>query len=292
MAARRCRSVAARVSAAQRADLAFALQQLIGFPDAACNAVAPVALDGATMSLHRFTLLTAVAFGLVGPTDSALRTDAPIAPTGTERAEQDAARPQAATRRAFGVTVPEHASEMERDAVGWAVAQFQSAGLELPPVEISFSTDSADCNGEQGVYRLRSQEHSVVVCVPGLEGAAIDRRRKRTLLHELAHAWDHTTLTGTDRRDLQQRFESDDWYATDRPWKERPVERLAETLTWGLLGQPRRPLLIDRACEEVHADFRFVTGRSPLGTTEPLCEIADEVDRTSESSAGFEGKFR
>lgn len=246
------------------------------------------------MSLHRITLLTAAAFVLVGPTDSApaLRTDAPIAPTGTESAEQDVARPQAATMLPFGVTVSEHASEVERDAVSWAVGQFQSAGLELPSVEISFSTNSADCDGAQGVYRLRSREHAVAVCVPALEGAGLDHQRKRTVLHELAHAWDHATLTGTDRRDLQQRFDSDDWYAPDRPWKERPVEQLAETLTWGLLGQPRRPLLIDRACEQVHADFRIVTGRSPLGAIEPPCEIDDEVNRAPESSAESEGKVR
>lgn len=238
------------------------------------------------MSLHRITLVAA-AFVLVGPTDSvpAPRTDAAVAPSGAESAEREVARLKAATIRPLGVTVPERASEVERDAVSWAVGQFQSAGLELPSVEISFSTNSADCNGEQGVYRLRSGEHSIVVCVPHLDGAAFDHRRKRTLLHELAHAWDHTTLTSTDRRDLQQRFDSDDWYATDRPWKERPVEQLAETLTWGLLGQPSRPLLIDRACQRTHADFRIVTGRSPLGPIEPLCEIDDEMDRASESSA-------
>lgn len=232
------------------------------------------------MSLHRITLLAA-ALVLVGSTDSApaLRTAAPAAPTGTERAEADIARPPAVAMGPVGVTVPEHASEVERDAVRWAIGQFQSAGLELPPVEISFSTDSADCSGEQGVYRRRSGEHSVVVCVPDLEGAAIDHRRKRTLLHELAHAWDHATLTGTDRVDLEQRFDANDWYALDRPWGERPVEQLAETLTGGLLDQPRRPLLIDRNCEQVHADFRVITGRSPLGPIEPHCEIDDEVDR-------------
>ena len=255
------------------------VRQLATVSPSASYAAAPVALDGAVMSLHRITLLAAATLVLVGPTESVptLRT---VVPASAASPEHDVVRQHVPAMHPVGVTVPEDANEVERNAVRWAVGQFESAGLELGSVEISFSTDSADCNGEQGVYRLSSGQHSVVVCVPDLEGAAIDHRRRRTLLHELAHAWDHMTLTEADRRDLRQRFGSDDWYAPDRPWEERPVEQLAETLTWGLLGQSRRPLLIDRACDQVHADFRAVTGRGPLGPVEALCEIDEEVSRS------------
>lgn len=230
------------------------------------------------MLLHRATLVAAT-ISLIGSTISAPTPHDHTPPAPTARASHDDT-PPAPTASATAplpapATTPERLSAVERDAVRWAVGRFESADLELPAVAISFSADSDDCNGEQGVYRRRSGAHSIVVCVPDRDGAAIDHRRRRTLLHELAHAWDHTNLTDADRRHLQQHLGADDWYAADRQWEERPVEQLAETLTWGLFDQPRRPLLIDRPCDDVHADFRAVTGQRPLGPIEPHCEIGE-----------------
>jgi hypothetical protein len=157
--------------------------------------------------------------------------------------------------------------------VEWAQGQFRAAGLNLPVVEISFSTDADDCDGEQGVYRRRGGTHSVTVCVPDLQGAAIEHRRRRTLLHELAHAWDHATLTDVDRELLLPDLEATDWYDPDAAWDQRGVERLAETLTWGLLDQKRRPLKIDTDCAAIHVDFITITGSAVLGPIDRICEI-------------------
>jgi hypothetical protein len=252
------------------------------------------------MFLQRVTLVAATLL-LVGPTESTptphadaqlAPTDSmPVAPTEAPPGADPAADRAVVTAPTPGparVTFPEPLSAVEWNAVQWAVERFESAGLELPTVSISFSADSDDCAGEQGVYRLRSGEHFVVVCGPEREGAAIDHRRRRTLLHELAHAWDHATLTDAERRNLQYHFGAGDWYAPDRPWEERPVEQIAETLTWGLLDQRRRPLLIDRPCWDVHADFRAVTAHRPLGPIEPLCEL-EEPDPGSGSTTPVRG---
>ena len=162
---------------------------------------------------------------------------------------------------------------IEMEVVEWARGQFRTAGLILPAVEIAFSADADDCVGEQGVYRRSAGAHSVTVCVPDREGAAIDHRRRRTLLHELAHAWDHAALTDVDRERLLPVLDATDWYDPGAAWDQRGVERLAETLTWGLLDQKRRPLKIESHCAETHLDFITITGSDVLGPIDQICEI-------------------
>jgi hypothetical protein len=230
------------------------------------------------MDLLRCSVLISVLLVAI-PTDSQV----PLVPAATYGVPSDVRQPTRSRlidEPATPVvsTPPSHPlTPTEREAVEWARGQFRAAGLDLPAVEIAFSADAADCKGEQGIYRGRSGAHSVTICVPDLQGAGIDHRRRRTLLHELAHAWDHATLTDVDRELLLPVLEATDWYDPDAAWDQRGVERLAETLTWGLLAQKRRPLKIDTRCTAIHLDFITITGSDVLGPIDLICQI-DKVD--------------
>jgi hypothetical protein len=160
-------------------------------------------------------------------------------------------------------------SAAEADIITWAAGRFELAGLALPVVEVSFSTDAADCGGHEGLYRRRDGAHLVTVCTPDDHPTADDYRR-RTLIHELAHAWDQSSLNSADRDGLLPVLNVEDWYEADARG-ERGIERLAETFVFGLLDEPRRVLLIAADCADVYADFVGITGSAPIGPIPPIC---------------------
>ncbi|MDX2379725.1 MAG: hypothetical protein QNM02_08200 [Acidimicrobiia bacterium] len=204
------------------------------------------------MALHS-AALTAAAFTILSLT--------PLAGS-TAHSEFDAAAETAGPVR-------HDATAAEAEIVDWAVGRFELAGLTLPSVEVSFSSDEADCGGHEGLYRRRDGEHLVTVCIPGDHPDADDYRR-RTLLHELTHAWDQSSLTSDERDHLLPVLDVTDWYEADE-WGRRGIERLAETFVFGLLDQPRRVLLIAVDCSDAYADFQAITGSTPLGPIPPLC---------------------
>lgn len=161
----------------------------------------------------------------------------------------------------------------ERDMIAWARGRFALVGLDLPELDISFHEDTRFCGGHDGVYRHDQGRPRVRICVPDPGTFAFTLHRKRTLIHEFAHAWEQANFEDEDRRDLLAILDADDWYAPEAPWEQRGAERFAETLVWGLYDQIRRPTLIEVSCPQVHANFRAITGTTALGPLEARCEL-------------------
>jgi hypothetical protein len=159
----------------------------------------------------------------------------------------------------------------EQELVSWAYARFELVGMELPSVDISFHDDTDACGGVHGRFRGSGDDRKVLVCVRDAGTFATRLERQRTLVHELAHAWDHANLDDEARRHLLPVVDAHGWYAADADWDERGVERFAETIVWGLYDQLRRPVLIDVSCAELHADFRVITGTTAPGPLERAC---------------------
>lgn len=167
----------------------------------------------------------------------------------------------------------------EQELVAWAYERFALVGLDLPRVDITFHDDTAPCGGHHGRYRGAGERRHVAVCVPDRATFASRLQRQRTLVHELAHAWDHATLNPRDRIDLLDILDASDWDAPDSDWDERGVERFAETIVWGLYDQLRRPVLIDVPCRELHADFHAITGTHAPGPLEDACKTKPHPSR-------------
>jgi hypothetical protein len=154
----------------------------------------------------------------------------------------------------------------EQAMVEWALGRFQLAGLELPDLQVEFRT--AGCRS-RGLYNRKTQ--TIQVC----DG------RKMTLLHELAHAWDHFATLDRDGflalRELEFYFGPPGTAPADQG-----VEHIAEIIAWGLMDenaavpgpaypsqpvaeyQPRLSSLPNSGIAELHEAFVYLAGIDPL----------------------------
>ena len=154
----------------------------------------------------------------------------------------------------------------ERAMVEWALDRFELAGLELPDLRLEFKT--AGCRS-RGLYNRNTQ--TIEIC----DG------RKMTLLHELAHAWDHFATFDRDGflalRELEFYFGPAGTAAADQG-----VEHIAEIVAWGLMDentavpgpaypsqpiaeyQPRLPGLPNSGIDALREAFVYLAGIDPL----------------------------
>lgn len=164
------------------------------------------------------------------------------------------------------MTYVETPTDEQRQVVEWAVARYAEAGLAPPSLEISFP---ATCGGKAGRYYVGQAK--IELC----------KVHRKTMLHELAHAWDDST--SIDRAGFLRERGLDHWY--EQPGErsnESGGEQLALIITWGLMDvdlthpvaeqagqpideQPRRlPGLADGTPPVLASLFTQLTGTSPL----------------------------
>jgi hypothetical protein len=114
----------------------------------------------------------------------------------------------------------------------WALGRFQQAGLELPPLIIAFHDHKQPCQGHVGLYSSGSPAR-IDLC--GFNWDRFLITPKKTILHELGHAWAGATLTEDMREEFVQ-FRGLDTWGNDRfPWAEQGSEQAAQIIAWALL---------------------------------------------------------
>ncbi|NNC43727.1 MAG: hypothetical protein HKO03_10880 [Acidimicrobiia bacterium] len=142
------------------------------------------------------------------------------------------------------------ATDDQVDKVDAALALFDEAGLNLPPLEIEFSTDTTACKGHAGLFRGSDVGRSrVIIC----------HRMSLFLLHELAHAWAHLNLTDENRVAYSEHWGLDNWNDHSQEWKERGTEKAANTIAYTLdITVPTdNPNILALVCS-----YEMLTGRS------------------------------
>lgn len=163
-------------------------------------------------------------------------------------------------------------SSSDLETMRWVAGRFSLVGLQVPDVEIVFHPSSEECGWHDGRYRSDGTTRRIDVCVPDHGTFASDLSRRRTLVHELAHAWDDVNFDDDDRSALLPVLGAEEWYGPEDDWAARGIERFAEAIVWGLYDQRRRPTKVDVPCSDLHRVFVEVTGHEPLGPIEPICE--------------------
>ncbi|MDH3261806.1 MAG: hypothetical protein OEM81_02570 [Acidimicrobiia bacterium] len=113
----------------------------------------------------------------------------------------------------------------QQDLVDWARSRFQQAGLDLPLVDLYFHDNSLDCSGHVGLYYRGS--NSLHMC----------RLDRRTILHELAHAWANQALTEADRKAFLNHRGLQAWNDHALAWNQRGTEHAAEVIAWALMDR-------------------------------------------------------
>ena len=144
----------------------------------------------------------------------------------------------------------------------WAFDRFDQAGLELPPLSLSFHDDRTECEGHVGYFRPGTPA-SIDIC--GFNWNRFLVTPKKTILHELAHAWAHQTLDGETRDLFLDARGLDTWQDHSVPWEEQGIEHAAEVIAWGLIDED---LLLTSIGEtdsvQLAEGFELLTGREAL----------------------------
>ena len=163
-------------------------------------------------------------------------------------------------------------SDDEQILVDWARDRFADAGLELPDVTVRFDPSKELCGNAEGLYHHEADgERVVTICARESDSFAAQLYRRRTLLHELGHAWDFANLTAEDHDELGRVLGAESWNDSDDVWADRGVESFAETFVFALLDQSARQLKVSIDCADLLSAFSGATGALPLGPGLPPC---------------------
>ena len=80
-----------------------------------------------------------------------------------------------------------------------------------------------------------------------------------TVLHELAHLWEHHNATDAQRRELMDLNGVTEWNSEDQDWRVRGIEIAAEIIAGGLLELPLVRAQLEGAPLKAES-FRIITG--------------------------------
>lgn len=163
--------------------------------------------------------------------------------------------------------------------VSWGFSRFEAAGLPIPRTveSLTFLRARTTCRNVAGLAAMESTETNIVLCATADDICTGDGCRRwsvkgrRAWLHELAHAWLREHVDGSTRAAFLERTGLPRWF-DDGPWRQRGVERAAETISFGLMDEP--VVLVPGLhgdCETRDDGFRILTGTNPVApcTTAP-----------------------
>ena len=171
----------------------------------------------------------------------------------------------------IGPQVSIHGATSEEAAlIDWALGRFAVGDLPLPHLTFRFHATIEACKGFIGYYT--SASNTVDVCNRG------DRKveQRHTLIHEMAHAWQHHYLSEEQMTAWTERRGLESWKSRDFAWWQRGQEQAAEIVAWGLVDEP---ILVEwvrfESCDDLAADFEALTGRAPLNDFTDSCRQDD-----------------
>lgn len=182
----------------------------------------------------------------------------------------------AASSTALRSAQPELAAQLsvaQQEMVEWAKGLFEEAGLPLPEVVVSFHNNTEACHGFKGRWeRADGIADRVMVCNMHDNPQLQDERRRRTLVHEFAHAWAASALDEDSRTRFMELRGLTSWSDASQPWVERGTEQAAVVVTWGVIdmklylwGFP------NRTCPAMAAAYYLLTGTEPHKGLEENC---------------------
>jgi hypothetical protein len=141
-------------------------------------------------------------------------------------------------------------------------------GFALPPLDVTFHNDRADCHGFNGTYQLEGEIAVINICVTKLH----------TIVHELGHAWEAGAVTDETREEFMRYRGLTSWNDQDVEWDERGIEQAAVTIAMVLKwqsGSTDNVEFLERLCS-----YEILTGK-PLPDSVPVgCEIRRPVGPT------------
>jgi hypothetical protein len=149
--------------------------------------------------------------------------------------------------------------------VRWALRRLNRVGIELPTMTIVFHDNYEACGMRQGVLHIVGDEITLHEC------ERLPHDIRRSLLHELVHAWDYGTdsLTPDAREDFLRLRDLEAWEGTHLDWNARGAEHAAEIVAWGLMeARIRIPSSVwhvgSNDTDTLSEAYRLLVGGDPL----------------------------
>lgn len=125
------------------------------------------------------------------------------------------------------LTLVGHTAE-QSELVHELLGRFDAAGLDLPPLTITFYESLDDCGGVGG---LHGPVGEITVCMP----------TRRMVAHEIAHAWEALNLTDAEREEYQRLWDAPTWGSHEFEWQDRAIELAANTVAFAVLNDDADP---------------------------------------------------
>ena len=149
-------------------------------------------------------------------------------------------------------------SATDNSLLHWALSRFAGARLDPPTVHISFHDEKDGCAGHPGLFRDQPKPQIDICGFSEFSTAA-----KKTVLHELAHAWAHENLTEDDIDEFLDSRGLDVWAGPRAPWELKGSEHAAEIISWALFDRELDLVTIpDARPEAIEAGYRLLTGQA------------------------------
>ncbi len=171
-----------------------------------------------------FALTTAILLTGLTPAKSTAQTAVAVTPTTV----QAAPAPQ----------VPQviHTDSPElQDLADWALGRFNTAGLDLPSIDLYFHDSKEPCKGYSALHTRTDNHSRINIC-----STSRTPKVESTILHEIGHSWASHNLTDQQRQAFVELQGLNAWYDKDISWNDRGTEHAAEIIAWGL-GETSRP---------------------------------------------------
>lgn len=161
-------------------------------------------------------------------------------------------------------------TKSDADLTEWALSQFERAGLQLPSLAVAFHDDKQPCNGHPGFYRSGTPAH-IDICGFNWDRFVISARK--TIIHELGHAWaDYSLTEGARQRFLRLRGLTT-WGDDQTPWNEQGSEQAAEIIAWAMDRELQLATMRDAHPGTLAQAYLQLTG------TMPLLRVREVLDR-------------
>jgi hypothetical protein len=135
-----------------------------------------------------------------------------------------------------------------------ALARLAAEGFDLPVLDLKVFASTEPCRspnglGRAGVTTISADGYEVRSC-----------GTMATILHELAHVWEHHNLDDAARRGFLDLRGLDSWSHED--WDRAGGEHLAWVVAWGLTGE-RPPMIRPIDDASLAVAYELATGAQP-----------------------------
>jgi hypothetical protein len=168
-------------------------------------------------------------------------------------------------------------SPTQLESVTQALALFDLAELELPPLVVSGTQSGATCGGHSGMHRAHVGWSEIELCVDGATRAEF-----HTVLHEVAHAWAAFSLEPSRQNDFLALRGVEVWRDHENTaWEHNGTEHAAEIIAWGVSDRAAATVRIgDVTCADLHDGYVALTGVAPSFGLTAVCANSEPVSRS------------